>query len=257
MRRYVSPALAIAWSAAFWLAAPPPGFCEGPDPQPPHAAEPATPDPVPPEVKLNELTAQYSILLSTRQAERAAAVAAEAVREAEAAFGPEDLRVAQPLNDLGYIEYLLGRYAQAIERHQRALRIRERQGDDAAVVQSLSNLARAHQSQGAYQDAEPLLKRMIALLETRMGAEHFRVAMALKRLAEGYVAQGRFADAEPVLARALRLGSKELGDTHPDLAGLLEPYEQVLSQLGRTDEARQMAARLQAIRAAQPQPLTR
>src|SRR5271170_4748983 len=70
--------------------------------------------------------------------------------------------------------------------------------DHPDVAQSLNNLALLYSSQARYADAEPLVKRSIAILEKTSGPNHPNVAKALNDLAELYRIQGRYADAERI-----------------------------------------------------------
>jgi hypothetical protein len=63
----------------------------------------------------------------------------------------------------------------------------------------LNNLASLYRSQGRYADAEPLLKRSLAILETAFDPNNANVAVPLHSLALLYHAEGRYAEAEPVI----------------------------------------------------------
>ena len=52
-----------------------------------------------PQVQLNELTAQYTLLFGQRQYDQSAHTAEQALTLAEQAFGPDSAQVAQLLND--------------------------------------------------------------------------------------------------------------------------------------------------------------
>jgi tetratricopeptide (TPR) repeat protein len=71
------------------------------------------------------------------------------------------------------------------------------------VATSLSNLAGLYQAQGRYADAEPLLKRALAIQEKALGPDHPDVARSLNNLATLFTAEGRYADALPIVQRTI------------------------------------------------------
>ncbi|UZE47311.1 tetratricopeptide repeat protein [Rhodopseudomonas sp. P2A-2r] len=85
----------------------------------------------------------------------------------EKKFGPDDAKVATPLNDLGMIHYNLGQYAVAEPLYKRSLAITEKTPgqDDLDVADVLNNLGDLYRAEGRYAEAEPFLKRSIALSE--------------------------------------------------------------------------------------------
>ena len=73
-----------------------------------------------------------------------------AIREQE--FGPDDDKVAMPLNDLGTIHYNLGQYAVAEQLYKRSLAIREKTlgPDNAEVAMVLNNLGDLYRAEERY-----------------------------------------------------------------------------------------------------------
>ena len=91
--------------------------------------------------------------------------------EAEAS-GPDDLRLAAALNDLGVFYYRSNRDAEAEPLHKRALEIQEKTLGPAHpdVVKTLFNLAALYYARDRYGDSETLLKRALEILrEARLG----------------------------------------------------------------------------------------
>ena len=64
--------------------------------------------------------------LSRRKIQGSAALAQKSLELREKEFGPDDDKVAMPLNDLGTIHYNLGQYAVAEPLYKRSLAIREK-----------------------------------------------------------------------------------------------------------------------------------
>ena len=90
----------------------------------------------------------------------------------------------------------------------------------------LGNLAQLYGALG--RDAEPLMKRVLAIQEKVFGPDHEYVASSLTRLALLHAAQGRYAEAEPLLQRALAIRQKSLGPEHPDVAASQKTLSDVL-----------------------------
>jgi Tetratricopeptide repeat len=83
--------------------------------------------------------------------------------------------------------------------------------------QSLNNLAWLDKRPNA--DAEPLLKRALAICEKALGPDHPEVTRSLDNPASLYFGQARFSDAELLFRRALRVTEKALGGPkHPEVA---------------------------------------
>ena len=73
---------------------------------------------------------------------------------------------------------------------------------------SLNILANSYSNQGKYDEAEPLYKRSLKILEKALGKEHPHVAASLNNLAELYRQIGKEDEAERLEARAQKIRSK-------------------------------------------------
>lgn len=69
---------------------------------------------------------------------------------------------------------------------------------------------------GQYAEAEPILKRVLAIREQSLGPDHPDTATSLNNLAMLYEKMGRHGEALPLLERALVICEKALGPEHPD-----------------------------------------
>lgn len=94
----------------------------------------------------------------------------QALAEAEAS-GPDDLRLAAALNDLGVFYYRANRDAEAEPLHKRALDIQEKTlgPTHPDVVKTLFNLAALYYARDRYGDSETLLKRALDILREARG----------------------------------------------------------------------------------------
>ncbi len=99
-----------------------------------------------------------------------------------------------------------------------------------------------------YINAEPLLKRALAICEKTLGPEHPDTATSLNDLASLYQAQGRYEEAEPLYQRALSICEKTLGPEHPDTATSLNGLASLYQAQGHYEEAKSLYERALAIR---------
>jgi len=137
----------------------------------------------------------------------------------EKVLGGENTDVAQSLNNLAGLYYLVGDYRKAEPLYKRALVIREKAlgSEHPKVATVLSNLALLYQDKGDYAKAEPLYQRALAISEKALDEKPLDVATLLNNLASMYSAKGDYAKAEPLFQRALAIREKSLGSEHPDV----------------------------------------
>jgi tetratricopeptide (TPR) repeat protein len=111
----------------------------------------------------------------------------------------------------------------------------------------LDMLAKAHEAQGHYGEAELVLKQSLALKEGSKGQKNVQVAKTLNLLANLYAKQGRYADAEPLSRRALEMAEKERGAGRASLGPALNGLANIFIGQGRYDEAEALQKRALAI----------
>jgi tetratricopeptide (TPR) repeat protein len=122
--------------------------------------------------------------------------------------------------------------------------------DSGEVAASLTRLATIDRKLGRVNDSQAKLKRALAIRERRV-QDHPDVAQCLKELGDLDQARGNSALAEAAFLRALSIWEKAGLSEHPQVAKILESDAKLIRGLGRSDEAREMEARAQAIRARQ------
>ena len=86
------------------------------------------------------------------------------------------------------------------------------------MATDLSNLAQLLQATNRLAEAEPLMRRALAIDEKSFGPDHPNVARALNNLAPLLQATNRLAEAEPLMRRALAIDEKSFGPDHPNVA---------------------------------------
>ena len=85
-------------------------------------------------------------------------------------------------------------------------------------------------------EAEPLMRRALAIDEQSYGAEHPDVAIDLNNLALLLQDTNRLMEAEPLMRRALAIFVNSLGHDHPSSVGVGNNYRALLKELGLPPE---------------------
>ncbi|MGB3422128.1 MAG: tetratricopeptide repeat protein [Dolichospermum sp.] len=106
-----------------------------------------------------------------------------------------------------------------------------------ALATSLNNLAELYESQGRYNDAEPLYLQSLDIRKCQLGNDHLDVAQSLNNLAVLYESQGRYNDAEPLYLQSLDIRKHQLGNDHPDVAQSLNNLAVLYESQGRFNDA--------------------
>lgn len=114
-----------------------------------------------------------------------------------------------------------GKYAEALPLAQAMVASLEKTSNNRDLAAALNNLAQIYGDQGHDDQAEPLYKRAIALMEKGTGQGSVEIAPLLNNLAALYQRQSRFTEAEPLFKRALAVSEKSLSREHPDVGRAL------------------------------------
>ncbi|WP_445253324.1 tetratricopeptide repeat protein [Nodularia sp. LEGE 04288] len=125
----------------------------------------------------------------------------------------------------------------AIKYYSQAINLQTELGLETDLATSLNNLALLYESQGRYDQAEPLYLQALELRKRLLGDNHPLVASSLNNLALLYNSQGRYDQAEPLYLQALELRKRLLGDNHPDVATSLNNLASLYKSQGRYDQA--------------------
>jgi tetratricopeptide (TPR) repeat protein len=119
------------------------------------------------------------------------------------------------------------------------------------LMNELSQLLRAKELN---HEAEPLLRRALAIDEASYGLEHPRVATDLNNLATLLQATDRVGEAEPLMRRALDIDEASYGPDHRDVAIDLNNLAELLQATGRPAEAEPLLRRALAVSEASEGP---
>ena len=191
-----------------------------------------------------------TVLAGSADFDRAARLADAAVRTLERVHGPDDIALAQALNNLASIQDRLGRSADAEALHRRALAIRERalgpgHGD---VAFSLNNLAGILWAQGRTDEAMAMFERALAIRERAYGPTHPAVGNTINNMAVLHIKAGKLPEAEALLRRALAVQEATSGPDHPDLATAISNLAYLCDEQRKHADAEALGRRALAIR---------
>jgi tetratricopeptide (TPR) repeat protein len=126
------------------------------------------------------------------------------------------------MNDLAYVYWSQGRYAEAEKLYGEALEIQRRvRGQDHwETLQAMHTLAGVYMSQERYAEAEKLCKETVEIQRRVLGQDHPDTLSSVHGCL-GYVHydQGRYAEAEKLWKETLEIRRRVLGQAHPDTLG--------------------------------------
>lgn len=131
-------------------------------------------------------------------------------------------------------------YASAEEHLLASLELAESGFDEARLTATLENLAEVLWYQGKYALAAPLLRRLLRKYVSRLGPDHFDVAIVANNMAMLYHTWGKNAEAEPFYKQALAIKERVLGKNHPETKLILGNYCNLLVLLDRQHEAQML-----------------
>ena len=111
------------------------------------------------------------------------------------------------------------------------------------VAIDLNNLAGLLQATNRLGEAEPLMRRALAIAEASYGSEHPHVATCLNSLARLLQDTNRLGEAEPLMRRALAIDEASYGAEHPLVAIRLNNLALLLQATNRLGEAEPLMRR--------------
>lgn len=128
-----------------------------------------------------------------------------------------------------------------IEAREEASRLRQETLEKASKLRHEAEGLIKH---GKYAEAEPLLKRSLAIWEEVLGPDDQRMAQSLHSLAKVYQAQGKYAEAEHLFKRSLAIAKKfPYGEPYiEDYINKLKDYALLLRKMDRENEAKETEA---------------
>ena len=146
-------------------------------------------------------------------------------------------RVKQAYEGKAQIAYDLGRYEEALDYRQKAAALVDKTTAPLAWAAAQNEVAFILHLLARHQEAEPIKKEVLHLLELHQGPDHTATATALNNLATLLQATNRLAEAEPLMRRALKIDEASYGPDHPQVAIYINNLAQLLQDTNRLGEA--------------------
>jgi serine/threonine protein kinase len=173
-----------------------------------------------PELQAEMLTVIGRVYQRLALHDKAQPLLEQALAVGRRAVGPDHLRVAQSLNDLGVLLGAKGDYAAAIAALEESLAMRRRllgeEHKDVAVT--LVELGRAYQDRGWSERAEPLFRTALAIRRKVFGEMHRETATSLSELGLLLWGRGDLTGADALLRQCLTITRQVLPDDHAELS---------------------------------------
>ncbi len=130
------------------------------------------------------------------------------------------------------------RFAEAKQFASLALAVAEQFGEaDQRLIETLFLVASIHRADKQFADAEPPLRRALALREAKLGANDINVAECAFVLGGNLSEQRKFTEAETHLKRAEHIAKWKAGSYHPVVATCQAALARNYFLAGRYDEA--------------------
>jgi tetratricopeptide (TPR) repeat protein len=162
--------------------------------------------------------------------------------------GPQSIQTVQSLEGLAGVAFEQKDYATAEKFYLQAIEGNENILGPAhtMVAVDLVRLAAVYEAQGAFGKAEPLVLRANSISEA-ISAEGPVAESYLTQVATLYIKWERFDKAEPYCRKVLALRERQYGTNSRMVLAALKSLADVLTKLGRSDEAGHLRNRTQAI----------
>ncbi|HEV3307806.1 MAG TPA: VWA domain-containing protein [Candidatus Sulfotelmatobacter sp.] len=123
--------------------------------------------------------------------------------------------------------------------------------ENTRLVDVLQNLGEVRHAEGKGAAAEAAYARTITIVEKSFGPDDLKLALPLQQLAALKTDDGNYADAEKLYQRALQIDQSKMGTNDPSLEPVLTGYAAVLENMHRSEEAKVFRDRANAIVAPQ------
>ncbi len=151
-------------------------------------------------------------------------------------------------NNLAVLYGNMGRYAEALDFHEKSLALKTQilPAQHPGIALSMNNLANTHLTLGAADKALPFLQQALAIRRANFADSHPDIAQTLVNLGRAYAALGRNAEAEAHLREGLKL--RESAKSVGLIAYALEQLAPVLRANKKPKEAATMEKRAASLR---------
>jgi tetratricopeptide (TPR) repeat protein len=192
-----------------------------------------------PELEAEMLTVIGRVYQRLEVDDKAQPLLERALAISRSALGPDHVRVAAALNELGVLLREKRDFARSGPLLEEAAAMRRRLlgPDDTDLAVTLVELGRQYEDQGARERAEALFREALAIRRRSLGEIHRETATSMSELGLLLWQKGELAEAEPLLRQALATNRQVLRDDHPNVASSLNNLGLVVAARGRFAEA--------------------
>jgi tetratricopeptide (TPR) repeat protein len=167
---------------------------------------------------------------------------AQCVLDSTDLSGKRMIEKATLLDSVGCCLQTNGQYKQALQRHKKALEIREKllgqEGPD--TLTSMDEVALALSCLGEYAKAEEMSRRALALTEKVLGKDDKDTMTSMSKLASLLVRMGKYEEARLAHQEVLERRQEILGKKHRDTLTSMTHLASALNSQGRYDESERM-----------------
>ena len=151
-------------------------------------------------------------------------------------------RIAQRLR-VGNVLRELARWKECEEQQRHALAEATALHSSELIASASNNLACLLRDTNRLEEAEPLMRRALAIDEAAFGDQHPTVAISLNNLATLLRGTNRHEEAESLMRRALAIDEAAYGERHPTVATILNNLTTLLHDTDRLAEAEPLVRR--------------
>ena len=162
----------------------------------------------------------------------------------------DSVELANCYNNIATVYGKQGKYDQALEYYQKALKIRLKKlgANHPDVATCYNNIAIVYKNQGKYDQALEYYQKALKIRLKKLGADHPDVAMSYNNIVNVYNYQGKYDQALEYYQKALAIYLKKLGANHPDVAMSYSNIAMVYGNQGKYDQALEYSQKALAIR---------
>ena len=164
-----------------------------------------------------------------------------------AILGPQHEAVREALAAQAFLQETLTNFEEAGRLHEASFEMARAlyPGDDVTLAQAHSDLAGYYRTQDRRPEAEALLREGIAMMERITGSRrHPLTAKMIRQLGGTLRDSDRFEESEPLFLEAIALQEDMLGPDHYEVAVSWNGYSQLLTNIGRSEEAMEANRRM-------------
>lgn len=164
----------------------------------------------------------------------------EVLKIREATFAGDNPDITETRIQIGRVLCEEGKYAQAKEYIQRALKDSQTilgDKDNFLIGKAKHCMGNIYRQYGRYQDSEDMLNEALAAQEKVLGPDHLDVATLKRDLALVSQDRGNFSEAETLLKESLNAVEARTGPDHPDRAAAANALAHLYLRDGKLDAA--------------------